>query len=81
MGGPEGRGEAAAPLSDSGLGDAAAALGEGEGALVIGGGSIEEDDRGGFEGIAGSGSAGISSSAEDVSIVICLVGGGASRSV
>lgn len=80
IGGPEGRGEAAAPFSESGLGDAAAALGDGEGALVMGGGSIEEDDRGGFEGSAGSGKARISSSADDVSMVICLVGGGLSRS-
>lgn len=48
-------------------------LGEGEGALV-GGGSIEECDVGGFEGIIGSGNEGMSSSC-DVSMVICFVGG------
>lgn len=63
------------PSPSEGFGDAAATLGEGEGALVRGGGSMEECDVGAFEGSAGSGNAGISSSAEDVSIVICFVGG------
>lgn len=58
----------------TGLGEAAARLGEGEGALVIGGGSMDECDVGAFEGIAGSGKADISSSLDEVSIVICLVG-------
>jgi len=49
-----------------------AALGDGEGALVRGGGSIVEYDEVDFEGIAGSGSGGISSSVR-VSIVISLV--------
>jgi hypothetical protein len=49
-------------------------LGDGEGALVGGGGSIDECDVGGFEGIAGSGKDGMSSSC-DVSMVICFVGG------
>jgi hypothetical protein len=52
-------------------------LGEGEGALVIGGGSIDECDAGGFEGMTGSGKEGISSSIFEVSIVICFVGGAA----
>lgn len=47
-------------------------LGEGEGALV-GGGSMEECDVGGLDPIMGSGREGISSSVDDVSIVICLV--------
>jgi hypothetical protein len=42
---------------------------------VTGGGSIDECDVGGFDGIMGSGKASISSSWE-VSIVICLVGSG-----
>jgi hypothetical protein len=49
-------------------------LGDGDGALVNGGGSIEECEVGGFDGMIGSGKDGISSSCE-VSIVICLVGG------
>ena len=65
-----------APFSLSvGLGDAAAMLGDGDGALVSGGGSIEALDVGAFDGRAGSGNAGISSSADEVSIVICLVKG------
>lgn len=48
-------------------------LGDGEGALVTGGGSIDECDVGGLEGINGSGNDGMSSSCE-VSIVICFVG-------
>lgn len=65
----------------TGFGDAAVRLGEGEGALVSGGGSIDECDVGALDGIAGSGKAGISSSADEVSIVICLVGGTAWRKV
>jgi hypothetical protein len=49
-------------------------LGEGDGALVGGGGSIDECDVGGLEGIIGSGNDGMSSSWE-VSMVICLVAG------
>lgn len=72
--GPAG-GATGAPLSPSvGLGDGADMLGDGEGALVGGGGSIDECDVGGFEGIAGSGNDGMSSSC-DVSMVICFVGG------
>ena len=64
------------------LGDmAAAALGEGEGADVKGGGSIDEWEVGGFDGMTGSGSAGISSSAEAVSTVICFVSAEAMRKV
>lgn len=50
-------------------------LGEGEGALV-GGGSIECEVGGldPMDPIMGSGREGISSSTDDVSIVICLVG-------
>lgn len=47
--------------------------GDGDGALVIGGGSIDECEVGSFEGRTGSGKDGISSSIVDVSIVICLV--------
>jgi hypothetical protein len=54
-----------------------AGLGEGEGALVMGGGSIDECDVGGLDGMTGSGNDGISSSIFEVSIVICLVGGAA----
>lgn len=61
----------------TGFGDGADTLGEGDGALVIGGGSIEACDVGGLDGIIGSGNEGISSSTDDVSIVICLVVGGA----
>ena len=59
----------------SGLGDAAATLGEGEGALVIGGGSMDDCDATALVDMKGSGKAGISSSVDEVSIVICLVGG------
>lgn len=48
-------------------------LGEGEGALVKGGGSIPELDAVDFVGTAGSGSAMISGSEDDVSTVICFV--------
>lgn len=60
--------------STSGLrGDAmAAALGEGDGALVRGGGSMAACEVGAFVGITGSGKAGISSSPL-VSMVISLV--------
>ena len=47
-------------------------LGEGDGALVNGGGSIPEFD-GAFVGTAGSGRARISGSADEVSTVICFV--------
>lgn len=50
----------------------AATLGEGDGALVSGGGSIDACEVASFEGITGSGSCGISSSVR-VSIVISLV--------
>lgn len=59
----------------AGLGDGADTLGEGDGALVMGGGSMDECDVGGFEGMKGSGREGISSSMLEVSMVICLVGG------
>jgi hypothetical protein len=72
-GGPAG-GAPGTPFSPStGLGDRAVMLGDGDGALVTGGGSIEECDVGGFDGIMGSGKAGISSSSE-VSMMICFVG-------
>ncbi len=54
-----------------GAGDAA---GAGDGALVRGGGSMEECDVGGTDGKTGSGRDDISSSIE-VSIVTCLVDG------
>jgi hypothetical protein len=54
-----------------GFGDAAAMLGEGEGALVTGGGSIVVGV--GLDANTGSGKAGISSM-EAVSMVICLGG-------
>lgn len=57
----------------AGFGDGADMLGDGEGALVTGGGSIEACDVGNLDGIMGSGRAGISSSC-DVSMVICRVG-------
>lgn len=63
-----------------GLGEGADILGDGDGALVGGGGSIEACDVGAFEGIAGSGNDGISSSC-DVSIVMFLVGGACCRIV
>jgi hypothetical protein len=60
-----------------GAGDAA---GAGDGALVKGGGSIEECDVGAADGKTGSGRDGISSSME-VSMVTCFVGGPSWRSV
>jgi hypothetical protein len=64
------------PGSDStGFGDAAVRLGEGEGALVRGGGSMDACEVGALDGRAGSGSARISSSVDEVSMVICWVGG------
>jgi hypothetical protein len=67
------------PFSESaGFGDGAVMLGDGDGALV--GGSIEECEVGGLEGITGSGNDGMSSSC-DVSMVICLVGGAVCRIV
>lgn len=65
----------------TGLGDEVARLGEGERALAKGGGSIEECEFGTLEGMTGSGKAGISSSDEAVSIVICFVAGLFCRSV
>jgi hypothetical protein len=44
-----------------------------------GGGSIDEEEVGNVDGIMESGSAGIASSAEDVSNVICTVGFGVGR--
>ena len=41
----------------------------------MGGGSIDECDVGGLDGMKGSGKDGISSSIFEVSIVICLVAG------
>lgn len=68
-------------LSD-GRGDAAARLGDGEVALVSGGGSMDACDVGALEGKAGSGSAHRSSSSvEEVSMVICFVWGTAWRRV
>jgi hypothetical protein len=56
-----------------GFGEAALSmLGEGEGALVKGGGSMPELGVD-FAGSTGSGSARISASADDVSTVICFV--------
>ena len=50
----------------------AAMLGEGDGALVSGGGSMLECEVGGLDGNTGSGNGGISSAARE-SIVISLV--------
>lgn len=58
-----------------GFGEGPARLGEGDGALVMGGGSIEACEVGGFDGMMGSGKDGISSSIVEVSMVICLVTG------
>lgn len=64
-----------------GFGDAAAMLGEGDGALVTGGGSIAELVGVGLDDKAGSPSDGISPS-DAVSIVICFGGAaGPCRSV
>ena len=60
------------------FGEAAARLREGEGAFS-GGGSIECDDRVCLVATAGSGSAAISSSAVDVSMVTYFVVGAAGR--
>jgi hypothetical protein len=56
------------------LGEAAVILGEGEGALVSGGGSMAELVGVGFDDSTGSGKERISESADDVSTVICFVG-------
>ena len=80
--GPGGGREVDCDGSESdGFGDATtlAWLGEGDGALM-GGGSMA-NGVGALAGKAGSGSAGISSSAEEVSIVIGFVGTGACRRV
>lgn len=75
MGGPD----AGVDSESDGFGDAAAMLGDGEGALVTGGGSIAVGV--GLEFIIGSGRAGISSF-DAVSIVIDFGGAaGAVRSV
>lgn len=59
--------------SPRGLGEGIAAeLGEGDGALVSGGGSIFDCEAGAFDGNAGSGRSGISSSVR-VSMVISFV--------
>lgn len=79
--GPAGTTPDAGASPSTGFGEAAVTLGEGDGALVSGGGSIDECDVGALDGIAGSGKAEISSSADEVSIVICLVDGTAWRSV
>jgi hypothetical protein len=62
------------------FGDGAVILGEGDGALVTGGGSIVELEIDILCPRAGSGNAGISSPADDVSKVICLVATAAIRS-
>lgn len=80
-GGPAGGAADVKASPSTGLGDGADILGEGEGALVMGGGSIDECEVGGFEGIMGSGNEEISSSILEVSIVICLVGAAAWRRV
>ena len=65
--------------SARGRGDAAGALGAGEGAPVSGGGSIAAWDVGALVGMTGSGSGGMSSSVR-VSIVISFVSKFAGRS-
>jgi hypothetical protein len=57
-----------------------ATFGEGEGALVSGGGSIAANEVGAFDGTTGAGSGGRSSAAL-VSIVISFVSGCDTRSV
>lgn len=49
-------------------------LGDGIAVFCGGGGSIAEREAGSVDGTIGSGSAGIASSADDVSSVICTVG-------
>lgn len=72
-GGPGGKFCVGVDSESEGLGEAALnMLGEGEGALVKGGGSIPEFDAA-FVGTAGSGRARISGSAAEVSTVICFV--------
>lgn len=72
--GPAGGAVWALPSPSICIGDCADTLGDGEGALVSGGGSIDECDVGALDGMTGSGKEGISSSMEDVSMVICFVG-------
>lgn len=79
--GPGGGPVEAGTSPSAGFGEGADTLGDGEGALVMGGGSIDACDVGGFDGMAGSGRDGISSSIEDVSMVICFVGGAVCRRV
>lgn len=79
--GPGGGPAEVGPSPSVGFGDGADTLGEGDGALVMGGGSMDECDVGSFDGMIGSGREGISSSIEDVSMVICFVGGAVWRNV
>lgn len=67
--------------ASSGFGEEAVMLGEGDGALVSGGGSMDAFEVGALDVSTGSGSAGISSSVDEVSMVICLVAGGVCRKV
>lgn len=72
-GGPGGKLGTGVDSESEGFGEAALnMLGEGEGALVKGGGSMPEFDAA-FVGTAGSGRAKISGSADEVSTVICFV--------
>lgn len=72
-GGPTGGFGVGVESDSEGLGDAALSmLGDGDGALVKGGGSIPVCE-GAFVGTAGSGRDSISGSADEVSTVICLV--------
>lgn len=82
-GGPDGKPwlEDGRSKSAGGRGDAAAPLGDGDGALVTGGGFIGFD-RPSRDGMIGSGSGRISrSSADEVSMVMFLVGALFCRSV
>lgn len=69
--GPAGGAEGVPFSLSTGLGEGADMLGDGEGALVTGGGSIDECDVAGLD-MSASGKAGMSSSCE-VSIVIDFV--------
>ena len=64
-----------------GLGDEVGRVSSGVSKEAVGGGSIAECVIGCFDGIIGSGKAGMASSAEDVSIVILVVDLGDGRKV
>jgi hypothetical protein len=72
--GPDGVPPEVGASPSTGFGDADVKLGEGDGALVIRGGSMEECEACPLEDMTGSGNGGISSPFVERSTVMCLVG-------